>query len=223
MAPVSPASHASHSANSTFQHATLPNASPLAHILVIESDVAIADVLKLELSYEGYQVNVASDGVTGLVAARTQNPDLIILSWSLPNIAGAEICQRLRSTGSTLPIIVLTAENQVSDRIASLGAGADDSLSRPFSLAELIARIRLHLRQHQRDAHELRFSDIVLNRKTHEVHRNGQKIELTAKEFDLLDYLMRHGRQVLSREQILENVWGYDFVGTVDEDGTGIY
>jgi len=152
--------------------------------------------------------------MSGLSLARESTPDLIILDWMLPGISGVEICRRLRATGNSIPIILLTAKDEVSDRVAGLDAGADDYVVKPFSIEELLARIRAHLRRTQETNEDvLQFADLSLNRLTRQVYRGKRTIELTAKEFDLLEYLLSHPRQVFSREQILEKVWGYDFMG----------
>jgi DNA-binding response OmpR family regulator len=168
----------------------------------------------MELKYEGYEVNVANDGLTGLTQIRNLNPDLVILDWMMPGMTGLEVCRRLRQTGAKVPVILLTAKDDVSDRVAGLDAGADDYLVKPFSIEELLARIRAHLRRTADTEEEvLRFEDLMLNRKTREVTRGDRPIELTAKEFDLLEYLMSYPRQVITRDRILEEVWGYDFMG----------
>ena len=152
--------------------------------------------------------------MAGLTLARESSPELVILDWMLPGLSGLEICRRLRATGNKVPVILLTAKDEVSDRVAGLDAGADDYVVKPFSIEELLARIRAHLRRTQEiDADILQFEDLSLNRRTREVFRNKRAIELTAKEFDLLEYLLSHPRQVLTRDQILEKVWGYDFMG----------
>ncbi|MBE9065660.1 response regulator transcription factor [Leptolyngbya cf. ectocarpi LEGE 11479] len=185
-----------------------------AKILVIEDEVQLAKFVQMELSYEGYDVAVANDGLSGLMAARDNVPDLILLDWMMPGLAGVEVCRRLRSTGSQIPIIFLTAKDDVADRVAGLDAGADDYVVKPFSIEELLARVRAHLRRNDpQEAETLQFETLTLNRKTREVFRGDRGIELTAKEFDLLDYLIAHPRQVLTRDQILEKVWGYDFMG----------
>lgn len=185
-----------------------------AHILLVEDEVKLARFVELELSYEGYKVSVAHDGLTGLTTARESHPDLVILDWMLPGLPGLEICRRLRSTGDQVPIILLTAKDEVSDRVAGLDAGADDYVVKPFSVEELLARVRAHLRRtHEADTDILQFEDLSLNRRTREVYRNSRLIELTAKEFDLLEYLLAHPRQVITRDRILEEVWGYDFMG----------
>ncbi|MCA1994292.1 MAG: response regulator transcription factor [Coleofasciculus sp. S288] len=184
------------------------------HILVVEDEAKLAKFIELELKYEGYNVSVASDGFAGLAAARESHPDLIVLDWMLPGISGLEICRRLRTTGDKVPIILLTAKDEISDRVAGLDAGADDYVVKPFSVEELLARVRAQLRRNQEENPDrLEFADLSLNRTTREVYRGDRLIELTAKEFDLLEYLLAHPRQVLTRDQILEKVWGYDFMG----------
>ncbi|MGK7876521.1 MAG: response regulator transcription factor [Xenococcaceae cyanobacterium] len=186
----------------------------MSKILVVEDEAKLAQFIELELKYEGYQVTIATDGLSGLTAARESHPDLILLDWMLPGISGPEICRRLRLTGDKVPIILLTAKDEVSDRVAGLDAGADDYIIKPFSIEELLARIRANLRRTQEEETDLlQFADLRLNRSTREVYRGNRLIELTAKEFDLLEYLISHPRQVLTRDQILERVWGYDFMG----------
>ena len=185
-----------------------------SHILVVEDEAKLAQFIKMELEFENYEVTVASDGFAGLSTAREIQPALILLDWMLPGISGPEICRRLRQTGDQVPIILLTAKDEVGDRVAGLDAGADDYVIKPFSIEELLARIRANLRREQvEDTELLQFNDLTLNRSTREVFRGKRSIELTAKEFDLLEYLMAHPRQVLTRDQILERVWGYDFMG----------
>ncbi len=185
-----------------------------AHILLVEDEVKLARFVELELSFEGYQVSVANDGLSGLTMARESHPDIVILDWMLPGISGVDICRRLRSTGEKVPIILLTAKDEVSDRVTGLDAGADDYVVKPFSIEELLARIRAHLRRNQEeDVDVLQFENLKLNRSTREVYRGTRQIELTAKEFDLLEHLMSHPRQVITRDRILEEVWGYDFMG----------
>ncbi len=185
-----------------------------AHILVVEDEAKLAQFIKMELEFEDYQVTHAADGFAGLSAAREIKPDLILLDWMLPGISGPEICRRLRQTGDKVPIIILTAKDEVSDRVTGLDAGADDYVVKPFSIEELLARVRASLRREQEEETDLiQFSNLTLNRSTREVFRDRRSIELTAKEFDLLEYLLSHPRQVLTRDQILERVWGYDFMG----------
>jgi DNA-binding response OmpR family regulator len=185
-----------------------------AHILLVEDQIELARFIELELQSEGYHVSVAHDGMSGLSLARESEPDLAILDWMMPGLSGVELCRRLRSTGIKMPVILLTAKDEVEDRVTGLDAGADDYLVKPFSIEELLARIRAHLRRtKETDGDLLQFEDLSLNRRTREVHRGQRSIELTAKEFDLLQYLMSHPRQVFTRDQILENIWGYDFLG----------
>jgi two-component system OmpR family response regulator len=185
-----------------------------AHILIIEDEANLARFIELELTCEGYQVSIASDGLTGLTKARETQPDLILLDWMLPGLEGVEICRRLRETGEQVPIIFLTAKDDIPERVRGLDAGANDYVVKPFSIEELLARIRVHLRPSPPEMSEvLQFDDLSLNRQTREVCRGKRAIELTVKEYDLLAYLLAHPRQVLTREQILERVWGYDFVG----------
>ncbi|OWY63781.1 DNA-binding response regulator [cyanobacterium TDX16] len=185
-----------------------------AHILLVEDEVKLARFLELELSSEGYRVSVAHDGMAGLTLARETSFELAILDWMLPGLTGVELCRRLRATGNKIPVILLTARDEVGDRVAGLDAGADDYVVKPFSIEELLARIRAHLRRNSEpDLDLMQFEDLSLNRRTREVLRGQRAIELTVKEFDLLEYLLSHPRQVFTRDQILEKVWGYDFVG----------
>lgn len=185
-----------------------------SHILVIEDEAKLARFVELELQYEGYQVSVAGDGLTGLTRIRELKPDLVILDWMLPGLSGIDLCRRLRQTGENVPVILLTAKDEIGDRVAGLDAGADDYLVKPFNIEELLARIRVQIRRVQKSEREyLAFEDLSLDRRSREVKRGDRAIELTAKEFDLLEYLLMHPRQVLTRDQILEQVWGYDFMG----------
>ncbi|NEQ26800.1 MAG: response regulator transcription factor [Microcoleus sp. SIO2G3] len=185
-----------------------------AHILLIEDEIKLARFIELELNSEGYRITVAHDGMAGLTLARESSPDLVILDWMLPGLTGVEVCRRLRTTGNKVPVIMLTARDEVQDRVAGLDAGADDYVVKPFSIEELLARVRAHLRRQQEDDQEvLQFADLSLNRRTREVFRGQRAIELTVKEFDLLEYLLSHPRHVYTRDQILEQVWGYDFIG----------
>jgi DNA-binding response OmpR family regulator len=185
-----------------------------AHILLVEDDPKLAEFLEAELRLEGYRVTVAADGMEGLTLARETQPDLLILDWLMPSLSGLDVCLRLRSTGMLAPIILLTAKDEIPDRVTGLNAGADDYVTKPFSIEELLARVKAHLRRACREEPKsFEFEDLSLNGITREVYRDRQLIQLTAKEFDLLEYLIRHPRQVLSREQILEQIWGYDFVG----------
>lgn len=184
------------------------------HILLVEDDPKLARFVAEELKLEGYQVTIAETGLDGLMMARDQQPDLLILDWMLPGMSGLDLCLRLRSTGVQVPIIMLTAKDEVPDRVAGLNAGADDYVTKPFSIEELLARVKARLRRtHPEEPDSLVFEDLTLNRLTREVYRANHRIDLTAKEFDLLEFLLRSPRQVISRDQILEKVWGYDFMG----------
>jgi DNA-binding response OmpR family regulator len=183
-------------------------------ILLAEDDVKLAQFIEMELTCEGYEVKMAHDGLDGLMQARQTSPDLMILDWMMPGMSGIEICRRLRSTGSKIPIILVTAKDEISDRVAGLDAGADDYVVKPFSIEELLARIRSNLRRTKEDDSDLlQFEDLSLNRRTREVLRSEKAIELTVREYELLEYLMNHPQQVLTRNLILEHVWGYDFGG----------
>ncbi len=183
-------------------------------ILLVEDDPKLAKFIESELSLEGYHVTVAPNGLDGLTIARDAQPDLLILDWMLPGISGLDICLRLRSTGVQVPIIMLTAKDEVPDRVTGLNAGADDYVTKPFSMEELLARVKARLRRTQpNDPDNLQFEDLILNGLTREVYRGSQQIELTAKEFDLLEFMLQNPRQVLTRDRILEKVWGYDFMG----------
>ncbi|HSF75330.1 MAG TPA: response regulator transcription factor [Microcoleus sp.] len=183
-------------------------------ILVVEDDPKLAMFIESELSLEGYHVTVAPNGLDGLMMARDTQPDLLILDWMLPGISGLDICLRLRSTGVQVPIIILTAKDEVPDRVTGLNAGADDYVTKPFSMEELLARVKARLRRTQpNDPDNLQFEDLILNCLTREVYRGSQLIELTAKEFDLLEFMLQNSRQVITRDRILEKVWGYDFLG----------
>jgi len=182
-------------------------------ILIIEDEVKITSFLRRGLSHEGYIVDIAYDGQEGLAKAREVPPDLVILDLMLPGMDGLEVCRRLR-TFSDVPILILTARDAVPDRVAGLDSGADDYLVKPFSLDELLARIRALLRRRRPPEGEvLRFADLVINTSTREVTRGGRPIELTSKEFDILELFARHPRQVLTRDLIYERIWGYDFSG----------
>lgn len=183
-------------------------------ILVIEDEARIAQFIERGLIYEGYRVNVARDGQTGLNIARDTPPDLVILDWMLPGLDGLEVCKRLR-TASEVPILMLTAKDDVKDRVTGLDAGADDYLVKPFSVDELMARVRALFRRSQPVSRPeiLRFADLTLDTGTHRAYRGEKPIDLTAKEYELLELFMRNPRQVLTRDVIFDRVWGYDFGG----------
>ena len=183
-------------------------------ILVIEDEARIAQFVERGLIYEGYRVNVARDGQAGLAIARDNPPDLVILDWMLPGLDGLEVCRRLRAA-SEVPILMLTAKDAVTDRVSGLDSGADDYLVKPFSFDELLARIRALLRRSTSTSRPevLRFADLLLDTGTHRAMRDNRAIDLTAKEYELLELFMRNPRQVLTREVIFDRVWGYDFGG----------
>ncbi len=182
-------------------------------ILIIEDDQAILKLLQRGLAYEGYVVDMATDGRTGLILARDHTPDLVILDWMLPGIDGLEVCNRLRSGGS-IPILMLTAKDTVQDRIQGLDAGADDYMVKPFNLDELLARVRALLRRTQPErVPVLKFADLTLDTGSRQASRGNRLVSLTAKEYELLELFLRHPKQVLTREVIFDRVWGYDFGG----------
>jgi two-component system response regulator MprA len=182
-------------------------------ILVIEDEVRITNFIRRGLSMEGYAVDVAHDGVTGLDMAQANQPDLLVIDWMLPGMDGLEICRRVRAENNT-PIIILTARDSVSDKVQGLDAGADDYMVKPFDLDELSARVRAQLRRFSPSLQDvLNFSDLKLDTGTRQAFRNGRSIELTAKEYDLLELFMNHPRQVLTRDVIFDRVWNYDFGG----------
>lgn len=182
-------------------------------ILVIEDDEAILSFLRRGLAYEGYTVDTALDGSAGLKMARDNSPDLVVLDWMLPGLDGLEVCRRLRA-GGPVPILMLTAKDTVHNRVQGLDAGADDYMVKPFDLDELLARIRALLRRVQPNRPKvLRFSDLSLDTGTRQASRGDRIINLTAKEYELLELFLRHPRQVLTRDMIFDNVWGYDFGG----------
>lgn len=182
-------------------------------ILIIEDDDLILKMLRRSLVYEGYQVDTAMDGESGLNLLRDNKPALVILDWMLPGMDGLEVCRRIRDLGNQ-PVLMLTAKDTLEDRVQGLDAGADDYQVKPFELDELLARIRALLRRTQVErAPILTFGDLSLDTSTRQATRKNRVIMLTAKEYDLLEMFMRHPRQVLTREVIFDRVWGYDFGG----------
>lgn len=187
------------------------------HIMLIADNIELAETLQLELSQQNYQVSVIHDGLRGILAVNRMRPDLVVLSWAPPRLSGLEICDRLRMNKREEPIILLTQEDCSKERVAGLNAGADDCLSLPLVKEEFLARINANLSNRERQQAEspsLRLGNILLNRETREVFQYDQYIHLTAKEFNLLEYLMDHNFQVLTRTQILEDVWGYSYTGS---------
>ena len=187
-------------------------------ILVIEDEEKIARLLELELEYEGYSVTKIMDGMEAFETYKKSKWDLILLDVMLPSLSGMELLRRIRINDKLTPILLLTAKGSVEDKVSGLDYGANDYITKPFRIEEVLARIRAALRikeveQRQEDNDILNFADLKINHKTREVTRGEIPIDLTPREFDLLVYLMIHKRQVLNRNQILEAVWGYDFLG----------
>lgn len=186
-------------------------------ILVADDEQAVRESLRRALTFNGYEVVLAEDGAQAVELIEKEQPTLVILDVMMPQMDGLEVCRTLRSTGDDRPILLLTARDGVSDRVAGLDAGADDYLPKPFALEELLARVRSLFRrsitesQAPEQPKELEFEDLVLNPDTRDVTRGGKPISLTRTEFALLEYLMRNPRKVLSRSDILEEVWGYNF------------
>src|SRR5689334_25281147 len=179
-------------------------------VLLVEDDAEIADVLRRSLRNEGYEVRTSADGTEALDVAAGFFPDLVVLDLGLPGLDGIEVCRRLRSDGD-VPILMLTARAETEDRVTGLDSGADDYLVKPFERLELLARIRALLRRRPpRGAASLEVGDLTLNPDTREVKRGDRELELTNREFELLEYLMRNERLVVSRERLLDDVWGYD-------------
>jgi two-component system OmpR family response regulator len=191
--------------------------SPL-RILAVDDEQMLTDLLSMALRMEGWEVRTASSGLEALQVARDFEPDALVLDIMMPDLDGMSVLRRLRESGNFVPVLFLTAKDAVSDRIAGLTAGGDDYVTKPFSLEEIIARLRAIIRRTGQatsdDAQSiLRVADLTLNEDSHEVVRDGAEIELTATEFELLRYLMRNERRVLSKSQILDRVWSYDFGG----------
>jgi len=179
-------------------------------VLVIEDDTEITDALRRSLRHEGYEVRTAGDGVEALDTAAEFIPDLVVLDLGLPRLDGIEVCRQLRADGD-VPILILTARTETDDRVTGLDSGADDYLVKPFERQEFLARIRALLRRRPpRGSASLSVGDLKLNPDTREVNRGDREIELTNREFELLEYLMRNERLVVSRERLLDEVWGYD-------------
>ena len=182
-------------------------------VLIIEDEVKISRFLQLELKHEGYSSDAVTDGREGYTMAQSGNYDIIILDLMLPNLSGIEICRRLRAEGIDIPIIMLTAKDDVSDKVTGLDVGADDYITKPFAIEELLARMRVALKK-QTKSNEvpiLKAGRLTLDRNKYEVHFDDTLVTLTKKEFELLAYLMTNKNLVLSREQIVENVWGYEY------------
>ncbi len=189
----------------------------MSRILVIEDERKIARFLQLELEHEGYEVQTAGDGRTGLDLAKSWEPDLLILDLMLPELSGIEVCRRLRHD-SDVPIIMLTAKDDVSDKVMGLDMGADDYMTKPFAIEELLARIRVALKKHRgtssaEQPQTLRSGPLALTPSSYTVTMNNQMVNLTKKEFDLLKYLMLHQGEAVTRDTLLTDVWGYNYTG----------
>jgi two-component system OmpR family response regulator len=185
-------------------------------VLVVDDEPSIVDAVSTALRYEGFSVSQASNGRDALRTVETSRPDLIVLDIMLPDLDGLEVTRRLRRDGLHVPVLFLTARDATEDKVAGLTVGGDDYVTKPFSLAELVARVRAILRRSAGSLEEdsvLRFADLVLDEETHEVWRAGSPVHLTATEFNLLRYFMLNPRRVLSKSQILDHVWHYDFGG----------
>jgi Response regulators consisting of a CheY-like receiver domain and a winged-helix DNA-binding domain len=187
-------------------------------VVVVDDEASLTDLLGMALRYEGWEVRSAADGHSAIALVRQFRPDVVVLDVMLPDLDGLEVLRRLRADGADIPILFLTAKDALDDRIAGLTAGGDDYVTKPFSLEELVARLRGLIRRSARVISEasdpiLQVGDLVLNEESYEVRRGDRPIELTATEFELLRCLMRNPRRVMSRMQILDRVWSYDFGG----------
>ncbi|MBQ4815628.1 response regulator transcription factor [Bacillus pumilus] len=186
-------------------------------ILVVEDEKKIARVLSLELEYEGYEVTAKETGIDGLQALEEESFDLVLLDVMLPELSGLEVLRRVRKTNTATPIILITARDSVPDKVSGLDLGANDYITKPFDIEELLARIRAQLRlnineQEEKEA-ELSIADLTVNEKTRDIQRADQMLELTPREYDLLVHLLKHQQQVLTRDQLLTAVWGFDYFG----------
>jgi two-component system, OmpR family, phosphate regulon response regulator PhoB len=181
-------------------------------VLIVEDEAALVTMLRYNLEKEGFAVCVAADGEEALIQIAERKPEVVLLDWMLPLVSGIEVCRQIRRAPAsrTLPIIMLTARGEEGDRVRGLDAGADDYVAKPFSPTELVARIRAVLRRKHTGGEPLTYADLTLDPQTREVQREAGAIDLTAREYELLLMFMRHPRQVLTRDQLLERVWGYD-------------
>lgn len=190
--------------------------SPI-RILVVDDEVVLAEMMAMALRYEGWDITTAGDGSTALAAARDTRPDAVVLDVMLPDMSGLDVLGKLRDHDPELPVLLLTAKDAVEDRIAGLSAGGDDYVTKPFSLEEVVLRLRALLRRSgvtgEVGSAQLVVGDLVLDEDSHEVTRGGESITLTSTEFELLRFLMRNPKRVLSKSQILDRVWSYDFGG----------
>jgi two-component system OmpR family response regulator len=195
---------------------THPDGKPVK-VLVVDDEPSLTELLSMALRYEGCEVRTAADGVSAVRAAREMRPDAIVLDVMLPDVDGLEVLRRVRAENDEVPVLFLTARDAVEDRIAGITAGGDDYVTKPFSLEEVVARLRGLIRRSsliaERNDARLVVGDLTMDEDSHEVERAGEPINLTATEFELLRYLMRNPRRVLSKAQILDRVWNYDFGG----------
>ncbi len=190
----------------------------MQHILVIDDDAAVISLLKRGLSYEGFAVETAKSGVEGLTIARERPSDVVILDVMMPGLNGFEVLRRLRAADDNLPVLMLTAKDAPDDQVQGLEAGADDYVTKPFTFEVLLARVRSLLRRRRLDHPQvLRFADLTLDTGSHVVHRGQREVPLTTLEFKVLQEFLLHPRQVLSKDVLLDRVWGYDFDGNVVE------
>ncbi|MFB9327418.1 response regulator transcription factor [Paenibacillus aurantiacus] len=187
------------------------------HILVIDDDDKITSLLRRSLAFEGYEVTTASNGLEGLKQMLTSDPNLLICDVMMPSVDGWEVVRRVREGGSSVPVLMLTAKDDVQDRVKGLDIGADDYLVKPFALEELLARVRALLRRKtdklEDNGNRIVFEELTLDLDSREAIRAGRRIELTAKEFDLLHLFMQNPRRVLTRDSIMDKIWGYDYSG----------
>jgi len=180
----------------------------------VDDEPAVRDAVRRALAFEGYDVSLANEGRHALEQLAAEPVDAVVLDVLMPEVDGIEVCRRLRAVGDATPVLMLTARSDVADRVAGLDAGADDYLAKPFALQELLARVRALLRRTSNDRDVLRFADLSLDADAHEVRRGDRLVNLTQTEYRLVELLLRHPRRVLTREILLERVWGYDFPTT---------
>ncbi len=190
--------------------------SPIS-VLVVDDETVLAEMVSMALRYEGWDITTANDGASAISAARTARPDVVVLDVMLPDMSGLEVLRRLREQNPSLPVLLLTAKDAVEDRIAGLTAGGDDYVTKPFSIEEVVLRLRALLRRTgvttEDSGAQIVVGDLVLDEDSHEVTRGGDPITLTSTEFELLRFMMRNSKRVLSKAQILDRVWSYDFGG----------
>jgi two-component system OmpR family response regulator len=187
------------------------------NVLVVDDETVLAEMVSMALRYEGWNITTAADGASAVTAARSNRPDVVVLDVMLPDMSGLDVLRRLRAQNPNLPVLLLTAKDAVEDRIAGLTAGGDDYVTKPFSIEEVVLRLRALLRRTgvttEDSGAQLVVGDLVLDEDSHEVTRGGEPISLTSTEFELLRFMMRNSKRVLSKAQILDRVWSYDFGG----------